>query len=211
MKALVLGFEPFNGDVINPAAEAVTRLRSALGSMGVSGGLLPTSFARALPALDAAIAHARPDIVLGVGLAGGRSALSLERIAINLDEASIADNDGAVPVGLPIVAGGPAAYFATLPLRAAAAALRAAGLPASISNTAGTFVCNHFFYGLMHRAAVQGFRGGFLHVPYLPQQAARHGGAPSMAIEHIVQGIEIVLAVAAERREDIVASEGAVS
>ena len=114
-----------------------------------------------------------------------------------------------------MVAGGPAAYFATLPIKAAVAALREAGLPAIVSNTAGTFVCNHVFYGLMHLAATRrpGLRGGFLHVPYLPSQAARHatslGGAPSMALEDIVRGIEIVLTVAASRRDDIAAAEGA--
>ena len=113
--------------------------------------------------------------MLCVGLAGGRAALSLERVAINLDDARIPDNSGRQPIDRAIVAGGPAAYFATLPIKAAVAALREAGLPAIVSNTAGTFVCNHVFYGLMHRAATiqAAFRGGFLHVPYIPAQAAR--------------------------------------
>ena len=112
-----------------------------------------------------------------------------------------------------MVAGGPAAYFATLPIKAAVAALREAGIPASVSNSAGTFLCNHVFYGLMHEAAQSGgrFRGGFLHVPYLPSQAARQPGAPSMALKQIVEGIEIVLATAAARFDDLVVSEGAIS
>ena len=107
-----------------------------------------------------------------------------------------------------MVAGGPPAYFTTLPIKAAAAALREAGLPAIVSNSAGTFVCNHVFYGLMHLAASRRpeLRGGFLHVPYLPSQAARQDGAPSMALEEIVRGIEIVLTVAAARRDDIAAA-----
>ena len=112
-----------------------------------------------------------------------------------------------------MVADGPAAYFTTLPIKAAAVALRDVGLPAIVSNSAGTFVCNHVFYGLMHLAATRhlDLRGGFLHVPYLPSQAARQDGAPSMALEDIVRGIEIVLTVAASRRDDIATAEGMIS
>jgi pyroglutamyl-peptidase len=163
--------------------------------------------------LRAAIAAAQPDIVLCTGLAGGRAGLSLERVAINIDDARIPDNGGNQPIDRAVVAGGPAAYFATLPIKAAAAALREAGLPAAVSNTAGTFVCNHVFYGLMHEAAIGGdrFRGGFLHVPYLPSQAARLPAAASMALEQIVEGIEIILQVAAARIDDLAVSEGALS
>jgi len=213
MKALVTGFEPFGGETLNPALEALGRLKPALGPLAVATRTVPTVFGRCLEVLNEAIDETRPDIVLGVGLAGGRAGLSLERVAINVDDARIADNAGLQPIDRPVVVGGPAAYFATLPIKAAAQALRQAGLPAAISNTAGTFVCNHLFYGLMHRAAQDGsrLRGGFLHIPYLPQQAARHAGAPSMALEHIVQGIEIILAVTAVRREDLVAAEGELS
>src|SRR6266581_2274356 len=127
MKALVTGFEPFGGEPINPALEA----------------------------LEEAVRATAPDIVLCVGLAGGRAALSLERVAINIDDARIPDNRGGQPIDLPVVAGGPAAYFTTLPIKAAAAVLREAGLPAIVSNSAGTFVCNHVFYGLMHLAATR--------------------------------------------------------
>lgn len=221
MKALVTGFEPFGGDPINPALEALHRLTPRLGAVEIATWMLPTVFGRSLDALDAALAATRPDLVLCVGLAGGRAALSLERVAINLDDARIPDNEGRQPIDRPIVAGGPAAYFTTLPVKAAVAALREAGLPAIVSHTAGTFVCNHVFYGLMHRAATAslrrrgGLRAGFLHVPYLPAQAARNvdpgGGMPSMVLADIVRGIEIVLAVAAARTEDIAALEGAVA
>lgn len=203
MQALVTGFEPFDGDPINPSLEALRLLPPRLGALRIATQAVPTSFARANAALADAVAAAAPDIVLGVGLAGGRAALSLERVALNIADARIPDNDGRQPVDEPVVPGGPPAYFATLPIRAAVAALRDSGLPAEISNTAGTFVCNAFFYRLMHLAATQrpGLRGGFLHVPYLPQQAAQHagdpGGAPSMALADIARGIEIVLAVAA--------------
>ena len=213
MKALVTGFEPFGGEPINPALEALGRLPPRLGPLAIATRVLPAVFGKALDALEEAVRETEPDIVLCVGLAGGRAALSLERVAINIDDARIPDNKGRQPIDLPVVAGGPAAYFTNLPVKAAAAALRDAGLPAIVSNSAGTFVCNHVFYGLMHLAATRrlDLRGGFLHVPYLPSQAARQDGAPSMALDDIVRGIEIVLTIAASRRDDIEAAEGTIS
>jgi pyroglutamyl-peptidase len=213
MKALVTGFEPFGGDRVNPSFEALRRLPARLGGLDIATGALPVVYGAALPALREAIAAAAPDIVLCVGLAGGRTELSLERVAINIDDARIPDNDSNQPIDRPVVASGAAAYFATLPIKAAVAALREAGLPAAVSNSAGTFLCNHVFYGLMHEAASGGgrFRGGFLHVPYLPSQAARMPGTPSMALDQIVEGIEIILQVAAARFDDLIVSEGALS
>jgi pyroglutamyl-peptidase len=213
MKALVTGFEPFGGARVNPSFEALALLPSRLGALDIFTRALPVVYGAALPALSEAIIVTAPDIVLSVGLAGGRTELSLERIAINIDDARIPDNDGNLPIDRPVVVGGPAAYFATLPIKAAVAALREAGLPAAVSNSAGTFLCNHVFYGLMHEAAAGAgrFRAGFLHVPYLPSQSAHVPGAPSMAIEQIVAGIEVVLSVAAARRDDLVVSEGALS
>jgi pyroglutamyl-peptidase len=213
MQALVTGFEPFDGDRINPSSAALRRLPARLGGLSLATRVLPCVFGEAAAALEAAIAETAPDLVLAVGLAGGRAELSLERVAINLDDARIADNAGNRPIDRPVVAGGPAAYFATLPIKAAVAALREAGLPAAVSNSAGTFVCNHVFYRLMHAAATAapGFRAGFLHVPYLPEQAAERPGAPSLALDDIARGIAIVLAVAAARADDIAAAEGAIS
>jgi pyroglutamyl-peptidase len=213
VKALVTGFEPFGGESVNPALEAVLRLPPRLDALEIATASLPSVFGRALAALEDALVATRPDIVLCVGQAGGRTELSLERVAINVDDARIPDNDGQQPLGRPVVAGGPAAYFASLPIKAAVRALREAGLPAAVSNTAGTFVCNHVFYGLMHLAASRHLplRGGFLHVPYLPSQAAQQGGAPSMALDDIVRGIEVVLGVAAARVEDIAVAEGTIS
>jgi pyroglutamyl-peptidase len=197
MKALVTGFEPFGGERVNASIEAVRRLPPRVGEVAVAIAELPTSYARSPAALAAAIASAEPDIVLCVGQAGERAALCVERVAVNIQDAEIADNDGARPVDAPIVPGGPAAYLATLPVRAAVTTLQAADLPAQLSMSAGTFVCNHVFYGLMHLAATRGlrFRGGFLHVPCLPQQA--QGGRPSLPLDDIVRGIEIVLEAAA--------------
>ena len=196
MKALVTGFEPFGGERTNASMAAVRRVRARVGTIDVETAELPTSYARSHAALEAAIVRAKPDIVLCVGQAGERAALCVERVAVNIQDAEIADNDGARPVDAPIVPGGPAAYLATLPVRAAVTTLQAAGLPAQLSMSAGTFVCNHVFYGLMHLAAARGrpFRGGFLHVPCLPQQAP--GGRPSLPLDDIVRGIEIVLEVA---------------
>ncbi|HZT87594.1 MAG TPA: pyroglutamyl-peptidase I [Stellaceae bacterium] len=210
MRALVTGFEPFGGDGVNPSLEAVRGLPPVVGDISVTVSELPTEFDRSRRLLRDAIAAVRPDIVLCVGLAGGRCELSLERVAINIDDARIPDNAGRQPIDRPIVAEGPAAYFATLPIKAAAAALRQAGLPAAVSNSAGTFVCNHVFYGLMHEAATgrHRFRGGFLHLPYLPSQAARLAGSPSLALDAVIRGIEIILQVGAARADDLTVSEG---
>ena len=197
MKALVTGFEPFGGEMVNASLEAVRRLPPRIGALEVVTAELPTSFARSLAALEAAIARSSPDLVLCVGQAGDRAALCVERVAINLQDAHIPDNDGARPVDAPVVAGGPAAYLSTLPVRAAIAALHAEKLPAQLSMSAGAFVCNHVFYGLMHLRATgtRHFRGGLLHVPCLAQQVGT--GVRSMALDDIVCGILIVLEVSA--------------
>ena len=199
MKVLVTGFEPFGDEAMNASLEAVRRLPARVGALEIETAELPTSYARSLAALEAAIMRTKPDIVLCVGQAGDRAALCVERVAINVQDAEIADNDGAKPVDGPAIAGGPAAYLATLPARAVVAALHAEKLPAQLSMSAGTFVCNHVFYGLMHLAEARrhSFRAGFLHVPRLPQQAP-DGKAPHMALDDIVRGIVVVLESAAK-------------
>lgn len=213
MKALVTGFEPFGGDDVNPSSLAVGRLKKKYGSLVVHTATLPCSFARSAGLLQEAIDKARPDFVLCVGLAGGRSELCLERVGINVQDARIRDNDGKQPVDEPVVKDGPAAYFATLPIKACVAAMRRAGLAAAVSNTAGTFVCNHILYALMDVASRRPtpLRGGFLHVPYAPEQIARVGTAPSMAVADVARGIEIILEVSAARTVDIHTAEGTVS
>ncbi|MFI5002289.1 MAG: pyroglutamyl-peptidase I [Reyranellales bacterium] len=213
MKALITGFEPFGDDKINPSALAVARLKKRIGGITVHTTVLPTSYARSAIVLRGAIVETRPDIVLCVGLAGGRSELCLERVAINVQDARIRDNDGKQPIDKPVVASGPAAHFATLPIKACVSAMRKAGLPAAVSNTAGTFVCNHIFYSLMDFAARHQIpmRGGFLHVPYAPEQAAGLGGVPSMTIEDVARGIEIIVAVSAVRTSDLHTVEGRLS
>ncbi|SJZ46237.1 pyroglutamyl-peptidase [Enhydrobacter aerosaccus] len=213
MKALVTGFDAFGGDKVNPSSAAIGRLKRRISGLVIHTAVLPTSYARSAITLRGAIHEARPDIVLCVGQAGGRRELSLERVAINIQDARIRDNDGKQPIDRPVVRGGPAAYFTSLPIKACVAELRRAGLPAAVSNSAGTFVCNHVFYALMDMAGRHGlaFRGGFLHIPYLPEQAARLGDQPSMSLDDIVRAIEIVLAVSAARSEDLHTAEGRIS
>jgi len=213
MKALVTGFDAFDRNTVNPSWLAVRRLKRRIGRLLIYPVELPSSFARSQSVLQGAIHEVQPDIVLGVGQAGGRPELCLERVAVNVQDARIRDNDGKQPIDCPVVRNGPAAYFSTLPIKACVAEIRRAGLPAAISNSAGTFVCNHVFYAAMDLAEEYevSFRGGFLHVPYLPEQAARVPGAPSMSLEDIVRGIEIVLAVSATRRTDIRTIEGRIS
>lgn len=198
MKKIILltGFEPFNKETINPSWEAVQKLDGwHEGEFVVHARQLPCVFGRALKVLHRAVEELQPSIVIAVGQAGGRVDISVERVAINIDDAPIPDNQQRQIVDQPIVNGGPAAYFSTLPIKAIVHELRAAGLPASVSQTAGTFVCNHVFYGLMHQAHEWGttMRAGFIHIPYLPQQAAQHPGAASMRLDDVVEGLRIAV------------------
>lgn len=191
MRALVTAFEPFGGSHTNASLAAVARLPHRTGDVEIVTAQLPTSYARAGERLLRELAHAEPQIVLCVGEAGERHQLNIERVAVNLQDARLADNDGGRPVDSPVVADGPAAYFATLPVRAIYDALIAARIPAVLSNSAGTFVCNHVFYTLMHHAVQTHatWRGGFVHVPAWRDSDA----APAMALDDIVRGLLIAL------------------
>jgi pyroglutamyl-peptidase len=206
---LVTGFEPFDGEPINPSAEVAHALAGRhVAGIPVVAAVLPCAFGRAIDVLRDAISAQRPQLVLALGQAGGREGFSIERVAINVDDARIADNAGASPIDTPVVRGGPAAYFSTLPIKAMAAALQRAGWPAAVSQTAGTFVCNHVFYGLMHTLRRRRVRGGFMHLPLLPQQAARRGG-PSLSLEDQIAGVALALDVAFTTRMDSAQSGGA--
>ena len=211
-RILLTGFDPFGGESINPSWEAVRALHGRrIGGHRVEARLLPTEFAASLRALKAAVRETAPAILLGVGQAGGRDRLSIERVAINLQDARIPDNAGAQPIDLPVIPDAPAAYFCTLPVKAMLAALQAQGLPAELSHTAGTYVCNHVAYAMLHLAAKRrGARAGFIHIPYLPEQAARLRGAPSMALDDMVRGLEIALRTAATTRHDLAVSGGTI-
>ncbi|WP_042285367.1 pyroglutamyl-peptidase I [Citrobacter sedlakii] len=208
---LITGFEPFGGEKINPSWEVVSRLDNAIiRGCRVVARQLPCVFGESLSVLNAAIDALSPALVLAVGQAGGRSDITVERVAINVDDARIADNKGQQPVDMPIVIDGPAAWFSTLPIKAMVSAMREAGVPASVSQTAGTFVCNHVMYGLLHKlSGLSDVKGGFIHIPYLPQQAAAHPGAPSMAAETVRQALEIAIETALQVEKDLVVTGGA--
>jgi pyroglutamyl-peptidase len=203
-RILLTGFTPFGNEDINPSWEAVRLLHDKhIGGHHVVAQLLPTAFEESHKALEQVMQDMRPAIIIGVGQAGGRSRLSIERIAINVQDARLPDNAGAQPIDVPVVTDGPAAYFSTLPIKAMLAALQAEGIPAEISNTAGTYVCNHVAYLMLHLAAKQrGSRAGFIHIPYLPSQAARLPNTPSMSKEDVVRGLSLALQVAATRHVD---------
>lgn len=208
---LITGFEPFGGESVNPSWEVVKRLDNAIiDGCRVVAHELPCAFGESLRVLNAAIDALHPVLVLAVGQAGGRTDITVERVAINVDDARIPDNHGQQPVDLPVVEGGPAAWFSTLPIKAMVAAMREAGIPASVSQTAGTFVCNHVMYGLLHKLGrTSEVKGGFIHIPYLPEQAAAHPGAPSMAAETVLQALEIALTAALRMDNDIRMTGGA--
>ena len=207
MKVLLTGFEPFDKDALNPSWEAVRALDGwRCAGAEVHARRISCVFGTALRELDAAIDALEPQVVLAIGQAGGRSEITPERIAINVDDGRICDNAGCQPIDEAVVAGAPAAYFSTVPIKAMVRELRAAGIPASVSNTAGTFVCNHLFFGLMHRIAtrpVPGMRGGFIHIPYLPEQAARFPGAPSMSLDTVIAALRIAVSTSLAVGEDV--------
>ena len=208
LRILLTGFEPFERDTVNPSWQVAQALHASVcDGATVQAVQLPCAFGRAVEQLEQALHQYQPQLVLALGLAGGRSEVSLERVAINLDDARIADNAGQQPIDSAVVSDAPAAYFSTLPLKAIVRDLRAAGLPGAVSNTAGTFVGNHVFYALMHRLASDPAwaqtRGGFIHLPYL-----RHPGAPSMALATQVQALQVVMRTALAVRVDVRESAG---
>lgn len=207
---LLTGFDAFGGESLNPSWLAVQALRGRqIAGHRVAAVQLPTVFDASITALRQALMQHRPRLVMCVGQAGGRGAVSLERVAINVNDARIADNAHAQPVDTPVVAGAPAAYFSSLPIKAMQRDVALAGIACEVSQTAGTFVCNHVFFGLMHFLATQrGFktvRGGFVHVPFLPGQ-----GSPSMALADISRALQTALRCAIETARDAKIGAGAI-
>ena len=210
---LVTGFEPFAGERLNPSALAAQALDGReLAHQRVVGTVLPCVFGKSLTVLEHEIQRTQPDLVICVGLAGGRGEISVERVAINVEDAIIPDNAGNQPVDRPVVQGGPAAYWSTLPIKSIVAALREANLPAMISQSAGTFVCNHVFYGLMRLlAGTPEVRGGFIHVPFLPEQARRVAdGTPGLPLDTIIRGLEIAIETSLTTQHDRRLTGGAI-
>ena len=182
MKILVTGFDPFGGEAVNPALETVKRLPEKIGGAEIIRLEVPTVWQKSLQTIAQAIETYDPDVILSVGQAGGRADITVERVGINVDDYRITDNEGNRIIDEPVVPGGPAAYFVTVPIKAMVAKMQERGIAASVSNTAGTFVCNHVTYGVCHLLATKypGKRSGFLHIPYLPEQAAGRADIPSV-------------------------------
>lgn len=206
MKLLVTGFDPFGGEKINPAFEAIKRLPAVIDGCQIIQLEIPTVFKKSIQAVDDCIAEQQPDAVISVGQAGGRDKLSVEWVGINLDEARIPDNEGNSPSGQPIYQDGPAAYFSTLPNKAILKALIDAKIPATLSYTAGTYVCNHVLYGLMYlidKKYNNQLRGGFIHVPFLPEQVLDKRGMPYMTVEMMTEALMIAIQATLEHKNDI--------
>ena len=212
MKILVTGFDPFGGEKINPAWEAVSRIKDEIAGAEVIKLQVPTVFKKSIEKLEAGIEEHKPDAVICVGQAGGRFDVTPERVAINIDDARIKDNEGNQPIDLTVFEDGAPAYFATLPVKAIVKEINAAGLPSTLSNTAGTFVCNHLMYGALYLADKKypNMRAGFIHVPYIPQQVVDKKGAPSMALEDIVKSLEAAVKAVIENDQDIKATGGTI-
>ena len=192
-KLLVTGFDPFGGESVNPAREAVLRLPDALGGYEITKLEIPTVFGLAAETVLQAAEELCPHAILCVGQAGGRSAVTPEVVAINLREASIPDNAGNIPVNTPVVENAPAAYFATLPVRDMVQAVKEKGIPCTLSYSAGTFVCNDLLYTLLHRYRDTDVKVGFVHIPYLPEQARE--GKPSMELDTVVEALTAMIGV----------------
>lgn len=210
MKILLAAFDPFGGEKINPALEAVKQVAEVIEGYSVRKLEIPTVFHKSIEVLREQINEEHPEIILVIGQAGGRSEISIERVGINIDDARIPDNQGNQPIDEKINPTGPAAYFSNLPIKAMAEEIRREGIPAGVSNTAGTFVCNHILYGLMHHIHENntGSRGGFIHVPFIPSQVTDKKGQPSMALGDMVKAIESALRAAVIQKEDLRKEEG---
>lgn len=187
-KLLITGFDPFGGETVNPAWEAVKKLPDRITDYTLYKLEIPTVFGLAAETVLAKAAQTQPDLILCIGQAGGRAAVTPERIAVNIRDARIPDNAGNQPGGEQIAPDGPAAYFATVPVKEMATAIENAGIAATVSNSAGAFVCNDTLYSLLHHYAHTDVKVGFIHVPYLPEQ-----GQPNMELEVITKALEAAI------------------
>lgn len=209
---LLIGFEPFDGEEVNPSAGIVAALDGeVLHDHRIVTCVLAVAFAPTVQAITTLIEQHQPALVVGLGLAGGRTSISIERVAVNLIDARIADNAGSQPIDQAVVTGAPDAYFSTLPVKAIEASLRQIGIPAAVSMSAGTYVCNQAMFALLHVLNSQRprTRGGFIHVPWLPVQASRHPGQPSMALETMIAGVRAALECAISTGHDLRVRGGA--
>ena len=212
MKILITGFDPFGGENINPALEAVKKLPDTILNSEIIKLEIPTVFRKSLETIEENIIKHKTDVVISVGQAGGRFGVTPERIAINIDDARIKDNEGNQPIDISIFEDGEAAYFSNLPIKAMVKEMMDNGIPASVSNTAGTFVCNHVMYGILYLIDKKypNIRGGFIHVPYIPSQVTTKPNMPSMSIDDISKGLELSIKAIIENSSDIKTIGGAI-
>ena len=203
MKILVTGFDPFGGEKVNPALEAVKSLPSVIHGAEIRWVEIPTVFYQSAEVLETEIVRYQPDVVLCIGQAGGRASLTPERVAINQDDARIPDNQGNQPIDTPIRLDGEAAYFSTLPIKAMVQGIKEVGLPATVSNTAGTFVCNHLMYQALYLADKKfpNMRAGFMHIPYMTEQVVNKPNTASMCLKDIVRGIEAAIGAIVDHKD----------
>ena len=203
MKVLVTGFDPFGGETINPAYEAVKLVNDNIEGAEIIKIEIPTVFGKSMTVIDKAIQKYQPDVVLAIGQAGGRTSMAVERVGINVDDARIPDNDGQQPIDEIIYEDGENAYFSNLPIKKMVFEMQNENVPAVVSNTAGTYVCNHVLYSIMYLIdkKYNNLRGGFIHVPFLPEQV-KDKNMPSMSLEMIKKGIEIAIKTAVKNESD---------
>lgn len=210
MKIIVTGFDPFGGEKINPSIECVKALHEVEG-VELIRLELPTVFKESAKRLNEVINEVKPDAVLSVGQAGGRPGITIERIAINVDDARIPDNISQQPIDETIQTKGAAAYFSTLPIKRIVKAIREAGISAEVSNSAGTFVCNHIMYQALFAAtkADKPFKAGFMHIPFIPEQTT---DKPSLPLEESTKALQIAIEIIRDylNDEDIKVQEGAI-
>lgn len=210
MKVLITGFDPFGGEKINPAWEAVRALPDNIDGIEVVKLQIPTVFKKSAKKLFENIDSVKPDVVICVGQAGGRYEFSVERVAINLDDGRIPDNDGYQPVDSPVFEDGENAYFSTLPIKAIVEEVKKDGIPAAVSNTAGTYVCNHIMYSLLYYLNKNNLniKGGFVHVPFIPEQVVEKKNTPYMELTRITKALEISIKAIRDYEKDLVISGG---
>ncbi|UXR51151.1 pyroglutamyl-peptidase I [Staphylococcus simulans] len=208
MNILVTAFDPFDKEKTNPALEAVKLLPETIGEHTITKLEIPTVFNESVEAIKQQLKIETYDAVLAIGQAGGRFDLTPERVGINVDDARIADNKGNQPIDEVIQEDGAPAYFSNMPVKRLTQAIKDAGVPASLSNTAGTFVCNHVLYqlGYLHATTFPYIQFGFIHVPFIPEQVTNKPNTPSMALGTIVKGLEAAISeLSADNRDETIA------
>ena len=210
MKVLVTGFDPFGGESINPAWEAVKLLKDEIGGAQIIKLQIPTVVGKSIQKIHEKMQEIHPDIVISVGQAGGRFGVTPERVAINVTDARIPDNEGNQPIDVPIFEDGDTAYFSNLPVKAMVQEIRNAGYPSTLSNSAGTYICNHVMYGILYyiQKEFPGVRGGFIHVPYATAQVVDKPQTPSMSLADIAASLEAAVEAAVSCEKDITAVGG---